>query len=88
MRFWAKIVNHRKVVRDITFEDNREVSRTDKVFAALQTACAEFDLAVPMWLEVNIREFQRLAKVRFGPDSFGEPVDFQYLELQVLEEDE
>lgn len=87
MRFWAKIINHRRVEHDTVIEDFSSSSRTQKVMDALQSACAEFDLAVPMWLDVNIRDFQRTSKVRFGPDSFGEPVDFQYLEFQVIDED-
>jgi hypothetical protein len=87
MRFWAKIINRHRVERDTVIEDYGTSNRTKKVTDALQAACAEFDLPVPMWLDVNIRDFQRTAKVRFGPDSFGEPVNFQSFEFQVIEED-
>jgi hypothetical protein len=47
----------------------------------------EFDLGKPIWLESNIREFQRHAKTRFHQDSFIEEIDFDYLEFHVIEED-
>ena len=48
--------------------------------------CGEFDLGRPIWLERNIREFQRHSKTRFHQDSFIEEIDFDYLEIQILEE--
>ena len=87
MRILAKIVESRRIVRETVIEDHTGSSRTEKVLKSLEAACFEFDLAVPMWLDANIREFQRSARVRFTQDSFVEPVDFQYLELQVLDED-
>ena len=44
-------------------------------------------LSKPIWLDTNIREFQKHAKVRFYQDSFIDGIDFDYLEIQVIEED-
>ena len=52
----------------------------------LDELCREFDLGRPIWLERNIREFQRHSKTRFHQDSFIEEIDFDYLEIQILEE--
>ena len=46
-----------------------------------------FDLGKPIWLEHNIAEFKRHAKARFYQDSFIEQIDFDFLEIQVIEED-
>ena len=73
--------------RDMVVEDGSDLNRTRKIYAALESICAEFDLPVPIWLEGNISEFKRISKARFTPDSFIEPVDFDYLEIQVIEED-
>ena len=35
----------------------------------------------------NINDFRRHAKTRFRQDSFVEEIDFDYLEIQVIEED-
>ena len=61
--------------------------RTHKVFHALEEVCYVFDLGKPIWLEHNIDEFKRHAKARFYQDSFIEQIDFDFLEIQVIEED-
>ena len=75
------------MLRDITISDHDSDTRTHKVVKALEEACREMDLPVPIWLEVNIRDFKRNAKCRFYQDSFVEEVGFDYLEMQVIEED-
>ena len=39
-----------------------------------------------MWLDAAVREFQLHSKVRFTQDHFIESIDFDYLEIQVIEE--
>ena len=41
----------------------------------------------PIWLDVNVAEFKRHAKTRFTQDSFIESIDFDFLEMHVIEED-
>ena len=62
-------------------------TRTHRIFHALEEICLEFDLEKPIWLEQNIREFQRNNKTRFSQDSFIEQIDFDYLEIQILDEE-
>ena len=57
------------------------------VWSRSDTACHEFDLAVPMWLDSTIDSFRRHDKARFYQDNFIEQIDFDYLEIQVIEED-
>ena len=61
-------------------------SRTQMVFDCLDEICYEFDLEKPIWLDSNIKDFKLHAKTRFGRDHFIESVDFDYLEIQVIEE--
>ena len=70
-----------------TIEDYSDETRTHKIFAALDKICHEFDLSKPIWLDVNINDFKRTSKVRFYKDSFIDSIDFDYLEVQVIEED-
>ena len=86
-RLWAKILKENHLLRDTVVEDDSADSRTAKVLHALEEACRQFDLGVPIWLQTNIDEFRRVAKARFTADSFIEPVDFDYLEIHVIEED-
>ena len=89
MRIWAKLWKEGHMLRDTVIE-NQDISlnRTKKVFAALDEICIEFDLGRPVWLDKNITEFQKHDRVRFGADSFMEDISFDYLEMQVIEEDE
>ena len=87
-RLWAKIFENNKLKHDMVVEnDSSELNRTRKVFAAIDDVCVKFDLSRPIWLDSNIEEFKRYDKTRFTKDSFIERVDFDYLEVHVIEED-
>lgn len=73
-------------MRDAIIEDAQDDTRTHKVFHCLSELCRELDLAEPIWLRSNISEFRRTSRTRFRSDSFVEDIDFDYLEIQVLEE--
>ena len=75
------------MLRDTTICDESADTRTHKIFHALEEVCYEFDLGKPIWLESTIAEFQKHAKARFYQDNFIETIDFDYLEIQVIEED-
>jgi len=77
--------NH--LLADTTIEDASKLNRTRKIYAALESACQTFDLSVPIWLNSNIEEFKKTSKTRFRSDSFIEKISFDYLEIQVIEED-
>ena len=86
-RLWAKIFKDTKMLKDMVVENSDEsLNRTKKIFAAIDTVCKEFDLSTPIWLENNIRDFKRYDKVRFNSDNFIDSIDFDYLEIHVIEE--
>ena len=86
-RLWGKCVKQNRLLRDITVCDNDySKNRTRMVLDAVSEICRAFDLAEPIWLESNIDEFRRLDHTRFRQDCFIEPLDFDYLEIRVLEE--
>ena len=86
-RLWGKIFKDNHMLRDTVIEDDRNDTRTHKIFDSLDQICYDFDLGKPIWLDSNIREFKRHSKTRFYQDSFIEEIPFDYLELQVIEED-
>lgn len=85
-RLWGKVWKDNRMKCDTVYEEESSDTRTHKVFRGLEEICLAFDLGKPMWLEANIAEFQRHSRVRFYQDSFIEEIEFDYLELQVLEE--
>ena len=62
------------------------MTRTERIFHAVNEACMTFDLSQPIWLDANIREFKRHAKTRFTQDNFVEIIDFDFLEIHIIEE--
>ena len=76
MRIWFKEWKDNHLIKDTVVEDFGEETRTHKVFMALEEACRRLDLAVPIWLDPAVRQ-----------DAFIEKIDFDYLEIQVIEED-
>lgn len=88
MRIWVKMIRSNHLVKDTVIENyNTDMSRTAKVYDALEKACYEFDLEKPIWLEKNKRDFIRNSRTRFGQDNFIESLDFDYLDFYVIEED-
>ena len=86
-RLWAKIFKDNHLLQDtVNCNDSRD-TRTHKVFDAIDQICYEFDLGKPIWLDSTIAEFKRHAKARFTQDNFMESIDFDYLEIHIIEED-
>jgi hypothetical protein len=87
-RLWAKEFKDNRMLQDITITDpDLTKNRTKKVFDAVEEVCIAFDLSKPIWLEKNIAEFQRSDKTRFTADNFIDAIEFDYLEIHVIEED-
>ena len=86
-RLWAKEFKNNHMMRDTVICDDTEDTRTHKVFRALEEVCYEFDLGKPLWLDATVEEFKLHAKTRFYQDNFIEEIEFDYLEIHVIEED-
>jgi hypothetical protein len=87
MRIWFREWKNSHMIQDTVIEDYAEDTRTHKIMNGLEAACHELDLSVPIWLQNNISDFQRSAKTRFRGDNFIDEVPFDYLEMQIIEED-
>ena len=85
-KLWVKEIKDNHLLKDVTIEDTTNDTRTHKIMHSLEKACVGFDLAVPIWLNTNVMEFNRHSRTRFYRDSFIESVEFDYLEIQILEE--
>ena len=85
-RLWGKEFKDNRMLRDIVICDETDDTRTHKIFNALDQICYEFDLSKPLWLDATVAEFKRPAKARVYHDNFLDSIDFEYLEIQVIEE--
>lgn len=87
-RLWAKIWKENHLKKDmVVCNDNTEVNRTRKIFEAIDEVCHAFDLSKPIWLDPMIEDFKKHDKTRFTQDCFIDEIDFDYLEIEVIEED-
>ena len=77
----GKLIRNNRILADSTVcNDDIAMTRTKKIFAAIDTICHDFDL--------SISEFQRTSKTRFYKDNFIDEIDFDYFEIQVTQEDD
>ena len=86
-RLWAKEFKNNHMLKDTVIEDSSDDTRTHKVFHAIDEVCYQFDLGKPIWLDSTVQDFKRHDKTRFTQDNFIETIDFDYLEIHVIEED-
>ncbi len=86
-RLWGKVWKDNHLIQDKVICDATDSTRTRKIFSGLNELCYAFDLEKPIWLDSNISEFQKVSKTRFYQDNFIETIEFDYLEIQVIEED-
>lgn len=87
-RMWCKLWKDNHLIKDMVAEDDRtDVTRTKKIFAAIDTVCYEFDLSKPIWLDSTVADFKKHDRTRFYQDNFVDKIDFDYLEIHVIEED-
>ena len=86
-RLWAKEFKDSRMLRDIVISnDDPSMTRTKKIFAAIEEICYAFDLSKPIWLDSTIADFKRHDKTRFTQDNFIDLIDFDFLEIHVIEE--
>lgn len=86
-RIWIKTIKENRLINDTVICDDTNDTRTHKVLNSVDKACEDFDLSRPIWLDSNIAEFKRISKTRFNHDNFIDSIDFDYMEVQILEED-
>ncbi len=86
-RMWGRTFRNNHMIKDTVIVNDSDDTRTHKVFDALEKICYTFDLSRPIWLDATIADFKRTSKARFYQDNFIDTIDFDYLEIQIIEED-
>lgn len=86
MRIWFKTFKDNHLLKDSVVTDDSDNTRTHKIFHSLEQICYTFDLSQPLWLNSTTAEFKKHGKARFYQDNFVEQIDFDFLEIHVIEE--
>jgi len=87
VRIWGKIMKNNKFLEEKVIEINdKSLHIYDKVQAALETLCHDFDLEKPMWFDKNTKELNQISKTSFREDQFIESIWFDYLEIEIIDD--
>ena len=58
-RLWGRIWKDNHMLKDTVICDDRQETRTHKVFHCLEQICYELDLGNPIWLDTTVRDFKK-----------------------------
>ncbi len=87
-RIWGKLMKNNRFLQDMVVEiDNPSMSRQDKIDEALDQFTMAFDLQKPMWFDKNTKEMDQFSRTHFYDDQFIESITFDYLEIEIIEDD-
>lgn len=87
-RLWGKIYKNNKIIQDtVICIDDKSLSLDKKVDQAIIDICMQFDLQKPFWLKDNEKDFKKFQRASFKKDHFIEQIDFDFLEIEVIEND-
>lgn len=87
-RLWGKVYKNNRIIQDTVYEnDDLKLSTDDKVTKGLYEICIQFDLQNPMWFKSNHKDMEKFRKTVFIKDHFIEEIDFDFLEIEIIEED-
>lgn len=87
-RLWGKIITNNDIKDDYVFElEASELSKAEKLKKGIEALCYHFDLTRPMWFSDNESGIKQIGKTRFIDHHFIEPINFDYLEIEILEDD-
>lgn len=85
-KLWAKKINANKITNSIVVKNKEEIDlngKRDKVFKEI---CAKLDISVPLWLKKHDLEFSQFKYVTFYPQDFVDEVDFDKLEIELIDD--
>tara|TARA_Y100001933_G_C18990207_1_gene560212 strand:- start:1738 stop:2007 length:270 start_codon:yes stop_codon:yes gene_type:complete len=85
-RLWGKIIKGNNIKSDHVFElDTKGLTLDDKIDQGLESLCNHFDIQKPMWFNDNYKDIGLIGKTRFIDHHFIETINFDYLEIEIIE---
>jgi len=87
-RIWGKLMKNNRFLNEMVAEiDNTSLTREEKIEEALDQFTMAFDLQKPMWFDKNTKDMKKFSRTQFFDDQFIESITFDYLEIEIIEED-
>jgi hypothetical protein len=85
-RLWGKVYKSNQIIKDIVIEnEDTSLSKEALTNDCLEKICYKFDLQKPMWLNDNLKDYPKYGKTAFKQDHFIEQIDFDYLEIEIID---
>ena len=81
-RLWGRLIRHHRIARQetVTIEG-------DDIEEAFLEICRRFDVQRPLQLPKHNREFEQFGRTFYAREHFTEPVDFDRLEIELIQPD-
>lgn len=88
IKLWGKImINNRIEDQNVAICTDDEVDEyQEQLKKCIVKLCYNFDIEKPYWLQKNLKEYNKIKKTSFTQDNFIEEINFDRLEIEVLEE--
>lgn len=87
-RCWGKLMRRNKFLSDKVVEiNNPSLTREEKIDMAIDEFTMAFDIQRPMWFDKNTKDMKQFARTQFYDDQFIESINFDYFEIEIIEED-
>lgn len=81
MKIWAKVMNGDKILRDVIYESDLNLTPSN-FQQMLQEISYKTDIATPVTLPTHYKHFERFNRVKYLPRDFIEDVDYTSFVLE------
>lgn len=85
-RIWAKKIRNNSIIASLNIKNNEKISLDEKRDKCIKEVCQKFDLSVPLWLKKHQDEFSQYKYVIFYPEDFIDDIDFDKLEIDLIDD--
>lgn len=84
-KLWAKKISKNKIINSVTVSNKENININEKRDKCLKEICQKLDISVPIWLNKHELEFKQFKYVTFFPQDFIDEVDFDKLEIELID---
>lgn len=85
-KLWAREIKKNHIINSIVVKNKEDLSSSEKRDKCLKEICRKLDVSVPVWLKKHDLEFSQFKYVTFYPQDFIDEVDFDKLEVELLDD--
>ena len=86
IKLWGKIITNNKITNQHVVIIDEDIEYQEELKKCILDICYNFDIQKPYWLKKNLEEYNKIKKTSFTQDNFIEEINYDKLEIEVLEE--